>query len=205
MIERLAAVTKIDVSRETFRRLEAYVELLISENERQNLIARSTVASLWERHIIDSAQLVPLLSERSTLDIGSGAGLPGVVLAILSPADITLVEPRRLRVEFLQSCIEKLELRNVTVVQGKAEGLRGRFDAITARAVAPIGDLFASAIHLSHPGTVWVLPKGGRGQMELAAARDAWQGRFRTEPSATEGEAVIVVASNVSARRKGRG
>ena len=205
MIERLAAVTKTDVSRETYERLAAYAELLIAENRRQNLVARSTIASLWERHIIDSAQLVPLMSGRQTLDIGSGAGLPGVVLAILSQGPITLVEPRRLRVEFLRSCVEKLGIRNATVVQGKAERLSGRFDAITARAVAPIGDLFASAIHLSHPGTIWVLPKGGRGQLELADARDAWQGRFRMEPSATEGEAVIVVASNVSAKRKGRG
>jgi len=205
MIERIAEVVKTAVSRETIHRLQAYVQLLVSENGHQNLIARSTLDSLWERHIVDSAQLVPLIFGRPTLDIGSGAGLPGIVLAILSEAPITLVEPRRLRVEFLRTCIERLGLGHAVVVQGKVERLSGRFDAITARAVAPIEELFASAIHLSHPGTVWVLPKGSRGEMELADARSAWQGRFRTEPSATEGDALIVVASNVSAKRKGRG
>jgi 16S rRNA (guanine527-N7)-methyltransferase len=205
MIERLAAAARRNVSRETFEKVVAFVSLLLKENERQNLVARSTVETIWERHIVDSAQLLPFLLAGSTLDVGSGAGLPGIILAILSDHPITLLEPRKLRAEFLQNCIDTLAIQNASVVQDKAERITGKFDTITARAVASIDGMFTAAFHLSHPGTIWVLPKGSRGQMELAAVQSSWQGHFRTEPSITEGEAVIVVASNVSARRKGRG
>jgi 16S rRNA (guanine527-N7)-methyltransferase len=205
MTERLSSVVRKVVSRETVQRLEAYVALLLAENQRQNLIGRSSIDDIWERHIVDSAQLLPFVSGGSVLDIGSGAGLPGVVLAILSDVPITLVEPRRLRVEFLRHCTATLNLDHVTIAQAKAVSVSGKFDTITARAVAQVEELFASCFHLSHPGTIWVLPKGSRGKMELAEAQRSWQGRFRTEPSVTEGEAVIVVASNLSAKRKGRG
>jgi len=205
MIEEFENITGAHVSRETLTRLNRYAELLSEENQRQNLIARSTVEHLWKRHILDSAQLLRFLPEGPRVDVGSGAGLPGIVLAILSPEPITLVEPRRLRAEFLQSCVDVLGLGHVSVVQAKAERVGGDFAAITARAVAAIDALFASAHHLSHPETVWVLPKGQSGQLELEAARASWQGRFRTEPSITEGDAVIVVASHVMPKRKGRG
>jgi len=205
VIEELSTAIGYDVPRETLARLETYAELLRSENERQNLIARSTVEQLWSRHILDSAQLLRHMpSGGRRIDLGSGAGLPGLVIAILSPAPITLVEPRRLRAEFLSGCAERLNLDNVVVVQAKAERVGGSYDVITARAVASVDHLFAAARHLSHPGTIWVLPKGRSGELELAQARQAWQGRFSLEPSITEGDAVIVVASGVTARAKGR-
>ncbi|URD60196.1 16S rRNA (guanine(527)-N(7))-methyltransferase RsmG [Sphingomonas sp. KRR8] len=205
MIEKVAAAAGSSVSRETMERLEHYVHLLLDENNRQNLIAASTAEDVWMRHVVDSAQLLRFMPAGRHLDVGSGAGLPGLVLTILSEAPITMVEPRRLRAEFLQRCINELDLRHATVQQAKVERVSGKFDTITARAVAAIERLFAVAHHLSHPQTVWVLPKGRSGQMELAAARSSWQGHFRTEPSITEGEAVIVIASGVSPRRKGRG
>ncbi|WP_114227500.1 MULTISPECIES: 16S rRNA (guanine(527)-N(7))-methyltransferase RsmG [Sphingomonas] len=205
MIEQVSDAAQRDVSRETFERLERYVALLRGGNEQQNLISASTLDKIWSRHIIDCAQLLRFTPHGAIADIGSGAGLPGLVIAILSEQPITLIEPRRLRVEFLERCIADLNLPHVRVFHGKAERLSGRFDAITARAVASVDKLFAAAHHLSHPETVWVLPKGRNGENELAAAQASWQGRFRTERSITEGDAVIVVASEVSARRKGRG
>ena len=204
MTNDISAIVGADVSRETRDRLEAYVALLTDENKRQNLIGGSTLNDLWNRHIIDSAQLLRYLPASTSADIGSGAGLPGLVIGILSPAPISLIEPRRLRSDFLQHCVNKLNLPNVTVVPAKAERAQGRFDAITARAVASVDTLFASAHHLSHPETIWVLPKGQRGQLELEAAQASWQGSFRTVPSITEGEAVIILASHVSPKRKGR-
>ena len=202
----LEAAVGRDVPRGTREKLERYVALLLAENSRQNLIARSTIEEVRTRHIIDSAQLLKFApSQGNAVDIGSGAGLPGIVLAVLRESAITLVEPRRLRADFLQRCAAELELPNVTVLQKKAEAVAGTFDLITARAVASLSDLFASTIHLSHPGTRWVLPKGRNGAKELAEAREAWQGRFHVEPSITEGDAVIIVASQVSAKRKGRG
>lgn len=196
----------IDVSRETRALLDRYVALLLDENDRQNLIGRSTVDEIWERHIADSAQLVRFAPrpDSSWLDIGSGAGLPGLVIAIMTEGPVTLVEPRKLRANFLQRAVETLGLgRRVTVHPAKAERISGTFDVITARAVASIDALLRISQHLSTDKSVWLFPKGKRAQMELEEARRAWQGEFRLEPSVTSDEAAILVACGV--RRKGRG
>lgn len=194
------------VPRETRAQLDRYMELLLSANEHQNLVARSTVSAVWTRHIVDCAQIVRHTSDEGTsVDIGSGAGLPGLVIAILRPNPITLVEPRRLRAEFLGRCAAELGLNHVSVEQANSRAVVGSFDLITARAVAPLSELLAQTMHLSHVGTRWVLPKGRKGAKELAEARLAWQGHFQLEPSITEGDAVIIIASQVSAKRKGRG
>ncbi len=199
-----AAALGLDVPRETLSNLKHYAELLTAESERQNLIAASTTEQLWERHIRDSAQLLRLApTDAAWLDVGSGAGLPGLVLAILGVRSIVLVEPRRLRADFLTRCVEVLSLTNVRVAAEKIERVTGLADVITARAVARTDKLFAMTHHLSHPGTTWVLPKGRSGQLELEEAQHTWQGRFRVEPSITQGDAVIIVASEV--QRKGRG
>ena len=194
-----------NVSRETRERLERFVALLLEENQRQNLIGRSTIAEIWQRHIADSAQLVRFAPrpDSSWLDIGSGAGLPGMVIAILSEGPVTLAEPRKLRADFLLRVAQDLGLgERVTVLAAKAERITGKFDVITARAVGSLGNLLAISQHLSTDKTIWVLPKGKSAQSELDEARQAWQGAFRLEPSATSGEAAILVAAGV--RRKGR-
>ena len=201
MIAELSRACGRDVSRETLEKLELYAALLTEENSRQNLIAKSTLDDLWERHILDSAQLLRFGPPNgSWADIGSGAGLPGIVLAILSRSSISLIEPRRLRAEFLSRCVEELRLANAEVHCAKVERVRGPFDVITARAVASASKTFEMALHLSHPGTRWVLPKGRSGAKELAEAKRAWQGRFWTEPSITEGDAVILLAEGVRPR-----
>lgn len=193
------------VSRETQQKLEAYADLLVSENERQNLISRSSADDLWTRHLLDSAQLLRFApKECEWLDIGSGPGLPGLVLAILGVRAITLVEPRRLRTDFLQRCVGELGLTNVTIVTGKAERLTGRYDVITARAVASLGQLFAMSEQLMRSPGHWVLPKGRSAAKELEEAQTTWQGEFRLEVSQTDPEARILVAKGVR-RKAGRG
>ena len=121
---------------------------------------------------------------------------------LLTGEEVVLLEPRRLRVQFLQSVKQALGLAKLTIVQGKPSGLRGKFENITARAVASAPDLFTMAHHLSHNGTKWLLPRGRGAQKELAAAHASWQGAFRLEPSRTDPAASILVASNV--RPKGK-
>ena len=204
MIDRISAAAGRDVSRETFAKLEQFAELIIEENERQNLLGATTVPDLWNRHILDGAQLLGLADgEGSWCDIGSGAGLPGLVIAILGGTRMTLIEPRRLRADFLHQAIEKLGLEQVAVEQRKAERVVGQFDVITARAVARLDRLFGLASHLAHDGTRWVLPKGESVKSELDEARATWQGSFRLVPSQTHEQAAIVVAEHV--RRRGRG
>jgi 16S rRNA (guanine527-N7)-methyltransferase len=203
MIDRIRAASGLDVSRETFSRLERYVELLIDENQRQNLIAPNSVADIWSRHILDGAQLLGLASTAGNwCDIGSGPGLPGMVIAILGGSPMTLNEPRKLRADFLSRTIVELGLDNVTVDEGKIERLAGKFDYITARAVARLDRLFAMACHLAHSETKWVLPKGESAQSELDEARKAWQGSFRLVPSLTHPASAIVVAQHVQRRGK---
>lgn len=177
--------------------------LVRAETERQNLVSQSTLEHFRERHIRDSAQLVHLASDgQFWADVGSGAGLPGVVTAILTGAPTTLIEPRRLRADFLLRVAGALELDNVSVVAAKAERTRGSFDVITARAVAPAVDLLGMTAHLAHSGTRYLLMKGRTAQKELEEVRKAWQGRFRLVASVTDPAASILVAEGV--QRMGR-
>ncbi|WP_338502125.1 16S rRNA (guanine(527)-N(7))-methyltransferase RsmG [Sphingomonas kaistensis] len=192
------------VSRETSDKLEAFADLLLGENSRQNLISRRTEEEIRVRHIDDSLQLLEHAPvDAYWLDIGSGPGLPGLVLAIAGVRHITLVEPRRLRTEFLEHCRETLALQNVTVITGKVENVVGHFDVVTARAVATLDKLFAMASPLIAPTGRWVLPKGRSAEMELAEARTTWQGDFELKPSRTDPDARILVAQRVR-RRTGR-
>ena len=202
MIDRLAEVTGRPVSRETIEKLDAYAALVIEESARQNLVSASTLARFWERHILDSAQLVRFepRPRASWADVGSGAGLPGIVIACLVDGPVTLIEPRRLRAEFLHKTCESLRL-NATVYTGKVERLEAEYDVITARAVASLPRLLEISAHLSTRNTVWALPKGASAERELAEARRTWQGAFHVEQSVTDADSKIVVATEVRARR----
>ena len=191
------------VSRETTDLLDQFEKLVREENERQNLVAPSTLHDFAVRHIADGAQLVGLASAgKRWCDIGSGAGLPGIVIAILTGDPMSLVEPRRLRAEFLRNACSALALEHVSVLEAKAERVVGQYDLITARAVAETGKLFAMTEHLAHAGTRWILPKGRTAKKELAAAMQSWQGEFRLVPSETSDDGYILVAERV--RRKGK-
>ena len=198
----------LDVPRETIERLEAYVDLLAAENERQNLVSRSSLGQVWARHILDSAQLGAHSPSRADawLDLGSGAGFPGLVLALLRGGRFTLVESRRLRAEFLHRAAATLGIGDrVEVVCARLESLPARpFEAISARAFAPLDRIFALAGRFSTPGTTWLLPRGRNAQSELEAARASWQGDIRLEPSVTDPDSGIVVATAVRPRLKGR-
>ncbi|PJG48080.1 16S rRNA (guanine(527)-N(7))-methyltransferase RsmG [Sphingobium sp. LB126] len=200
---------RFDVSRGTWDRLEGYVAILLAEMERQNLIAESTRPHIWARHIVDSAQLIALASaagEGQWIDLGSGAGLPGIVVAILTDRPIQMVESRRKRIDFLNGVIDELGLAGASVFGGRVETVPAAKAAIiSARAYAPLPRLLDSAIHLSTEKTIWVLPKGRNAQNELEVATRTWQGTFHVEHSVTDADSAIIVAQAVRSRRKVRG
>src|SRR5476651_488583 len=136
--EEFAAQT--GVSRETLARLKAYADMLADWNERHNLVARSTLPDLWQRHFWDSAQLAPLIPEtaRTLADLGSGAGFPGLVLAALRPElAVTLFEATTKKCAFLAAAAERMGL-SVTIENARLEDLPPRtYDVVTARALAP--------------------------------------------------------------------
>lgn len=187
-----------DVSRETMTKLDAFVDLLRAENERQNLVSRGTLDQLWLRHIADSAQLLRFApSDASWVDLGTGAGFPGLIVAALHDGPVTLVEERRLRVEFLRQAAELMDLR-IEILHIKAERLPPRpYDVISARAFAPLEKLLSLGTAFSTQKSLWLLPKGRNAEAELAALDPSWQGEYRLEPSVTDAEAQIIVAEHV--------
>jgi 16S rRNA (guanine527-N7)-methyltransferase len=190
-----------NVPRETMAKLDAFVDLLRAENDRQNLVSRGTLNQLWLRHIADSAQLLRFASPgASWIDLGTGAGFPGLIVAALHDGPVTLVEERRLRVEFLRSAANLMQLR-IEILHGKAERVPPRpFDVISARAFAPLEKLLSLGTAFSTQKSRWLLPKGRNAETELAALDSSWQGEFRLEPSVTDAEAQIIVAERVSRR-----
>jgi 16S rRNA (guanine527-N7)-methyltransferase len=201
MIRSLAEVTQRNVSRETVEKLENYSALLREESTRQNLVSAASLGRFWERHILDSAQLVRFEPRAGAAwaDIGSGAGLPGIVIACIVEGPVTLIEPRRLRAEFLHKLCESLEL-NASVVAARVERAQGKYEVITARAVAKLAQVLKISAHLSTRKTVWALPKGRAAAGELAEALQSWQGAFHVERSITDHDSFIVVGTGVRSR-----
>ncbi|MGZ8284962.1 MAG: 16S rRNA (guanine(527)-N(7))-methyltransferase RsmG [Allosphingosinicella sp.] len=198
---------QLNVPRETIERLDAFAALLRDENERQNLVSKASLEALWERHILDSAQLIRFAppNARTWLDLGTGAGFPGLLVPLFHPAQVVLVESRRLRTEFLRTAASVLGIaERIEILCARLESVPTHpFDVISARAFAPLPKLLSLAERFSTPGTVWILPKGRNAKSELDAARSSWQGDFRLETSLTDGDAGIIVATGV--RRKARG
>lgn len=187
----------LGVSRETLAVLAQYVDLLRAEAQQQNLIARSTLENVWARHIVDSAQLlqhVPKDHAGPWLDLGSGAGLPGIVVAICTGMPVILVESRRKRVEFLQYVVDQLNLGQIiTIFGGRLELMESDdMGIITARAFAPLPKLLKLAGRFSTEKTVWILPKGKNAVNELAALSKKWQKVFHVKHSLTDPEAGIL-------------
>lgn len=184
-----------------FAKLETFEALLRAEAAVQNLVAPSTLDHIWVRHFVDSAQLLDhAQTDSDWLDVGSGAGLPGIVLAVLIDAPIELVEPRPLRTAFLQAVATNLGLTNATVVTAKVERTHGIASLITARAVSNVSALFRSALHRANESTIWILPKGRNAETEVEVARHSWHGVFHVKPSMTAPDSLIVVAQGVRPR-----
>lgn len=182
--------------------LDRYVGLLLTANQTQNLISRASEPQIWNRHILDSAQLLRFAPEaKNWLDVGSGPGLPGIVIGILSGRRVLMVEPRRKRVEFLLQVIDALALQDCRVRQANITKVTGEvFAAVTARAYAPLAEILSSTHQLTDSSTIWVLPKGRSAEQELDEARRSWQGVFHVEQSLTDADSRIIVAQQVRPR-----
>lgn len=188
-------------------RLDRLVELLLAENERQNLVAKPSIPSLWQRHIADSAQLlahVPRETAGPWLDLGTGAGFPGLVIAALRPdMDVRLVESRKRRVEWLESARVELGLERCRVVGARLEAVEGfAAGVISARAFAPLPRLLDLSARFSTPDTVWLLPKGRSAAQELASLPESRRGMFHVEQSQTDPEAGIVIGGPAQKARR---
>ena len=182
-------------------RLERLAALLIAENEHQNLIARATVDSLWQRHFADSAQLLHRVPRETGvwLDLGTGAGFPGLVIAAMRPEwSVRLVESRKRRVAWLEAARDALALTHCQVIGERLEQVES-FPAgvISARAFAPMPRLLELAQRFSTKQTLWLLPKGRSAAQDLAALPKNRRALFHVEQSLTDPTAGIIIGGPV--------
>lgn len=188
---------------EGMARLEAFAALVLAENQRQNLIAKATEPHIWQRHIADSAQLLENVSRETLganaggpwLDLGSGPGFPGLVIAVLCPnMPVVLVESRSRRVEFLESAIAALDLRKCRVEGQRLERITPfAARAISARAFAPLPKILSLSAPFSTSTTRYVLPKGRSAAQELEAVKPSIRAMFHVKHSLTDPDAGIIV------------
>ncbi len=204
------------VSRETLDRLEAYAALLRKWQKTINLVAPRTLTEIWHRHFADSAQLWRFVPPhaKSLVDLGSGAGFPGLVLAIIAageqredadaPLRVTLIESDIRKSAFLREVARSVGIA-VDIIPHRIESqpiraMVERIDCVTSRALAPLPRLLELACPLFGPQTVGVFPKGRDAGVEVEAAARIFEFRLRLEPSLTEADARIVVIESLKLR-----
>ena len=212
--DRARALALTPVSRETLERLDRFVALLLEWQQRTNLIAPSTVPYLWTRHIADSLQLLALAPDaRAWIDLGSGGGFPGLVIACAlsgtPAAHVHLIESHGKKAAFLREA-QRLTGSPASVAAMRIEEFvktfEGRVDVITARAVSPLKSLFPQTFPLlGKSGAIALFPKGQHAELELREAREsptaqAWAMDATLVPSRTDPAGRIVVIRNVERR-----
>lgn len=183
-------------------KLEEFVQAVITYNQAYNIIGKTTIETIWQRHIIDSAQLIrfiePTPTNNKLIDLGSGAGFPGIVLAIMGIESITLIEKSVRKSEFLQSIINHLQLNVRLYCNTLAEVATmqlGTFDYLTARAFAPLQRLIPDSLTFLASGSLAILPKGRTYNTEIQTTQPQLQQYFslQTFPSITAEDSRILV------------
>lgn len=202
------AIAALGVSRETAERLDAYAALLRKWSRAINLVAPSTLDHLWTRHILDCGQLWPLAPASATrwLDLGSGAGLPALVIAILAAErrpglTVTAIESDARKCAFLREAARAANAR-LAVLETRIEAAPAApFDVISARALAPLPRLLAWADRFRAADAVLLFPKGRAAQSELTEARKSWHMEAEALPSVTDSAAAILRITSLRAAR----
>lgn len=186
------------VSRETFTRLEEYVSLLLKWQKKINLISDSTIPDVWARHILDSAQLISHIQpDRKIVDLGSGAGLPGIILSILGVKSITLVESDMRKVAFLREA-SRIANAPVQVENKRAETiLLDNIDVVTARGFAPLEKIFSILESGLTPRHKMVLLKGREYEKEIAEAKANWHFDYKKIHSITDNNSAVLIIENI--------
>jgi 16S rRNA (guanine527-N7)-methyltransferase len=190
---------RTDVSRETLARLETYAALLRKWQKAINLVSRDSLADLWRRHMLDSAQLFPLLPEnsRTLVDLGSGAGFPGLVLAALGVPEVHLVESDARKCAFLREAARALDVA-VRIHNCRAEDMPAMAaDVITARALASLPDLLDLAGRFIGPHTICLFLKGKGVDEELTRAGERWSMTLARQSSASDPSGTILRLEHV--------
>jgi 16S rRNA (guanine527-N7)-methyltransferase len=211
--DRARALQLVPVSRETLASLDNFLALLLKWQRSINLIAPSTIANLWTRHVADSLQLSALVPDaRVWVDLGSGAGFPGLpiacALARAAGATVHLVESNAKKAAFLRAAARVTAAPTIVHAQritDFAATFGGKPDVVTARALAPLTKLLEAAHPLLKRGAVGVFPKGQDVDAELTEAAKCWNIQARLEPSRTDPRGRIVIVEGLESRAVPKG
>ena len=180
-------------------RLDRLAAMVVAENARQNLMSKASEGTIWLRHLADSAQLLRAVPRGTSpwLDLGTGAGFPGLVIAAMRPdIAVVLVESRKKRVDWLTRAASELGLTQCRVEGGRLEHVASfPAAAISARAFAPLGKLLGLSARFSTQDTLWLLPKGRSAVQEVASLPAEVAKMFHVEHSVTDPEAGIVTGA----------
>ena len=193
------------VSRETLGRLQAYHDLLLKWQLKINLVGPATIADAWRRHFLDSAQLFALLPEgtQRLVDLGSGAGFPGLALAIFGAPDVHLIESDARKCAFLREAARVAGV-DVTVHNQRIEAVSGlHVDVVTARALAPVAELLRLGAPLLRPGGCFLLLKGRNVEPELTEATKCWNMAVQRQSSRSDDEGCVLRLSDVRPVERG--
>ncbi|MDO7707383.1 MAG: 16S rRNA (guanine(527)-N(7))-methyltransferase RsmG [Loktanella sp.] len=193
-----------DVSRETFEKLEQFSALVEKWNPHINLVSKSTIPDIWNRHVVDSAQLFQFANyaPKTWLDIGSGGGFPGIVMAVIalekSPVTkFTFIESDQRKSTFLRTAARELGLQ-VEILAERVEDVPPQnADVVTARALAALSELFPYLQRHLADGGCAILPKGKTYQDEIKAARQDWRFEIKSHPSMTDQQAQILIVKDI--------
>jgi 16S rRNA (guanine527-N7)-methyltransferase len=182
-------------------RVGTFLAWVAEENAHQNLVSPASLDVIWARHGVDSAQLLFHVeqSNGAWLDVGTGGGFPGMVVALLFDGPVTMVEPRRKRADFLQSSVDRLGIPSAQVRAQKVEQVTGQYAVISARAVASVEKLLQAAEHCATPDTRWILPRGRIEDDQLATLQRDQSRVFHVEHSLTDPQSSILIVD-----RKGK-
>ena len=207
--DRARALALVPVSRETAERLDRFAALLLDWQSRMNLVAASTVAALWTRHIADSLQLLAVAPQaRKWADLGSGAGFPGVPIACAltgqAASEVHLIESNQKKAAFLREAVRVTGAPAVVHAERVADFARtfhGELDVITARALAPLPKLLSIAYPLLKSGALGLFPKGQDVEAELTQATKCWSIQAALVPSRTDPKSHVVVIREAKPKR----
>lgn len=206
-------INRLGIGEQEYLKLQNFVALLAEWNEKMNLVSKNSFADVWVRHVLDSAQLITYLPKnlKHLVDIGSGAGFPAIVLAILverkmPEAKLTLVESITKKTVYLNDVVQKLGLKNVKIINGRVESLDKNavfkgVDVITARAVAQLDVLCSYAKHIGNANTKLLLLKGQKWAEEDTLAQNHWQYDLTIYPNKYCLDGVVMELLNLRKKR----
>jgi len=193
-------LTKYPVISRQKKNIQKYIDSIIQHNIHTNLVGKSTLVDPWSKHILDSLQLVSFIKNKnhSILDMGTGAGLPGVVLSIAGYKNVSLVDSNGKKIKFLKTIKDNLGL-NLNIISGRLEKLHNlRFDIITSRALAKLNTLFGYSQNFMKKKSVLIFLKGKTVNTEIFEAKKNWKFKFQKYQSVSDSRGVILVVERLS-------